>query len=331
MSEQNEANTPSHQGTQADLRRKRVLKWLPATIGLIIFVLLVVVSIPDLLSNVFGHAGPQASCAISPAPASSPDLGLTGKNSQLVTATLESGQMEEVDFGRSVTSRAVTVYLELSSIPSGSAYFHVRINPFVRSDDAMLRPQNIVASAVRDGTTLLLNVCFNRSGSRNATLGDPGSYTGSVTIDDSRLSSPASVPITVTMQYSNGVFLLWLYFGAVIPGAWCIWVIREKRDGASSAFSLDFLRWAKSINGVVAIVAGSVSAFAVYMAVYLRDPTWGSSALQPLTLYGGMFSAFVTTSGLASLTGKAPAGPTELNHSPASRHGTDASPPSATS
>ena len=250
----------------------------------------------------FGRAAPQASCAVLPASVSAPDPGLLGKNSQLVTAKLESGQVEEVDFGRSVTSRAVTVYLDLSSIPSGSAYFHVRINPFARSDDAMLRPQNIVASAERDGTTLLLNVCFNRNGGRNTNLGDPGSYAGSVTIDDSRLSSPVSVPVTVTMQYPNGVFLLWLYFGAIIPGAWCMWVIREKRDG--DALSRDFPAWAKSIDGVVAIVAGSVSAFAVYIAVYLRDPTWGSSALQPLTLYGGMFSAFVTTSGLASLTGK---------------------------
>lgn len=106
------------------------------------------------------------------------------------------------------------------------------------------------------------------------------------------------------MQYPNGLFLLWLYFGAVIPGAWCVWVIKAKRDGSGSAFSETFLTWASQIDGVVAIVAGGVSSFAVYMAVYLRDPTWGSSALQPLTLYGGMFSAFVTTSGLASLTGQ---------------------------
>jgi hypothetical protein len=303
MSELNEANESRPQDEQPAQRSKPVLKWL-ALVLLIVLVFLVVVSIPDLLSNMFGHAAPQASCATSPALASPPDPGLIGENSQLVTATLESEQMEEVDFGRSVTSRSVTVYLDLSSTPSGSAFFHVRINPFVRSDDATLRPQNIVASAERDGTTLLLNVCFNRSGGRNTNLGDPGSYAGSVTIDDSRLSSPVSVPITVTMQYPNGVFLLWLYFGTVIPGAWCVWVINAKRDGTSGALSRDFLKWAKSINGVVAIVAGGVSAFAVYMAVYLRDPTWGSSALQPLTLYGGMFSAFVTTSGLASLTGK---------------------------
>jgi hypothetical protein len=81
-----------------------------------------------------------------------------------------------------------------------------------------------------------------------------------VTLDDSRLSAPVTVPITVPMQYTNGVFLLWLYAFAVIPGAWCLWVIREKRDGNQSAFSLDFLKWIFTVNGIVAIVSGSVAA-----------------------------------------------------------------------
>jgi hypothetical protein len=116
--------------------------------------------------------------------------------------------------------------------------------------------------------------------------------------------------MTVTMQYSNGVFLLWLYFAAVIPGAWCVWVLRSNRQGTQSALSRDFFAWATSVNGLVALVSGSIAAFAVYTGVYLRDPTWGYSGLQPLTLYGGMFSAYVTTSGLASLTGqKTPADP----------------------
>jgi hypothetical protein len=173
----------------------------------------------------------------------------------------------------------------------------------MRSDDASLRPKDIAAYARADGQILILRVCFYRNGIQNTNIGDPGLYSGSVTLDDSRLIAPVTVPITVTMQYTNGVFLLWLYVLAIIPGAWCLWVIREKRDGDQRAFSLDFLKWVFEVNGIVAIVSGSVAAFAVYVAVYLRDPTWGSSALQPVTLYGAMFSAFVTTSGLASLTG----------------------------
>ena len=278
------------------------LKWL-AVIPLIIFLVLVGLSIPDLVANMSGPESPPADCTASSAPSGLPNTSPSSTTSQPATANLEGGQTEEVDFGRSLTTRSITIYLDMSSTPNGSSYFHVHTNAFVRSDDAILRPQDISAYAERDGKTLLVNVCFKRTGYGNLSLGDPGSYVGSVTIDDSRLSTPVSVPITVTMQYPNGVFLLWLYFGAIIPGAWCIWVIRTKRDSDTKALSWDFLKWATSINGIVSIVTGSVTAFAVYMAVYLRDPTWGSSALQPLTLYGAMFSAFVTTSGLASLTG----------------------------
>jgi hypothetical protein len=296
-------NESEPENTKSDQRSKKVTKLVTALL-LIGFAVLVAVSIPDVVSNLAGHTPPAESCTTNPVSASSTSFSQVGPSSKPVTATLESGQREEVDFGRSVTSRATTVYLDLSSAPGGSKYFHVRINQFLRSDDAVLRRADITATAERDETTLLLNVCFSRSGHRNSDLGDPGSYSGSVTIDDSRISSPVAVPLTVTMQYPNGLFLIWLYVAAIAPGAWCLWVIRAKRNGSGGALSWDFLEWAKSINGVVAIVAGGVSAFAVYTAVYLRDPTWGSSALEPLTLYGAMFSAFVTTSGLASLTGE---------------------------
>lgn len=254
-------------------------------------------SFPDLVANMFSHPPPAKCAALPPA-----GPGNSGEKARTVTATLEEGQREEIDFGRSITARTVTFYLDLNAAPVGPASFTTRTNAFVRSDDAPLSPAEIHAKAERVGTTLLVSVCFTRTGSTQTNLGDPGSYLGSVTVDDGRLTTPVTIPMTVTMQYTNGVFLLWLLLGAIVPGAWCIWVIRKKRGNGSRAFSTDFFNWAFSIDGVIAIVVGSVTAFSVYMAVYLRDPTWGSSALQPLTLYGSMFSAFVTTSGLASLT-----------------------------
>ena len=280
-------------------------KWLVVALFLlVVFAGFVVASFSDLKANLLAHPTAQARCSRTHGKTGVSYAGSTKGSVDVISAKLQRGQREEVDFGRSLTSRTIILYLNMSATPKGPAYFHARPNSFVRADDADLRPQDIAASVREDGRTLILKVCFYRNGIRTTNLGDPGSYSGSITIDDSRLSTPVYVPITVTMQYANGVFLLWLYFGAIIPGAWCLWVIKGKRDGNQGAFSLDFLRWAVTINGLVAIVAGSVAAFAVYIAVYLRDPTWGSSALQPLTLYGGMFSAFVTTSGLASLTGK---------------------------
>jgi hypothetical protein len=210
-----------------------------------------------------------------------------------------------------MTSRSVTLYLDLSTAIPRYMHFHVLVNPFTRADDASLQDprRNIVVSAISDGKVLLLNACFRRSGNQSVSLGDPGSYSGSVTLDDNRLAAPVTVPITVTMQYPNGVFLLWLYAGAIIPGAWCLWVIRDKPAGTEDALGPKFFKWLITVYGVVAVVAGSVAAFAVYVAVYLRDPTWDGSTLHVLTLYGSMFSAFVTTAGIASLTGGKTAGP----------------------
>jgi hypothetical protein len=302
------------------INRPRVRKWLLVGAMLALPIgLLVYLSFSDLIAALSGSAT-HNSCSSVAALSRERDIGSAGPTAGKVTAKLQPGQREEVDFGRSMTARTLTLYFSLSTVPSGPAYFHVRTGAFVRADDARLSSsaQNIVASAKGVESTLILNVCFNRGNSPETYLGDPGSYAGSVTVDDGRLSALVTVPITVTMQYPSGVFLLWLYFGAIIPGSWCLWVIKGERDGDESALGLEFLKWVITVDGVVAVVAGGFAAFAVYIAVYLRDPTWGSSALQPLTLYGGMFSAFVTTAGIASLTGR---GSRARTPAPASRPG----------
>lgn len=273
-------------------RWAKPLVWVLVFLGL---VAAVVLSLPDLNSLLHSH---QSSLA---APCGSSAKVAPTPSSPTVTAKLLSGQRAEADFGRALISRTLILDFSLSAVPAGGTAFHVTQNQFLRSDDASLNPNDIAVKANRAGKVLVLSVCFDRN-VKNQPLGDPGSYSGSVTIDDSRLGSPVIVPLTVTLQYSNWAFLLWLYFAAAIPGIWCVWVLRSGRNGTDGALSLSFFTWAKTVSGLVAIVAGGIAAFAVFTAVYLRDPTWGYSGLQPVTLYGGMFSAFVTTSGLASLT-----------------------------
>jgi hypothetical protein len=289
------------------LTQSRTLVTYAAAATIVIVGVLVFLSWPDLL-GAFPNSAALGSCPTAPSTTGHGLEGATALRAGSEAAKLLPSQRETVDFGRSMTSRVIILDLSLTVAIPRTTYFHVRVNPFIRADDAQLRDtsQNLVAMAKSDWKTLLLTVCFRRDGNRNTNLGDPGTYVGSVTIDDSRLITPVTVPITVTMQYPNGTFLLWLYVAAILPGAWCLWVIRDKPRGADPAFSRKFFDWLFTINGVVAIVAGSVAAFAVYVAVYLRNPTWGSSALQALTLYGAMFSAFVTTAGIASLTGLTP-------------------------
>jgi hypothetical protein len=300
-------SVPAARQSEESVKTKTRKVWAWLLVGVVLvasFGFLVYLSFPDVLAAL-SNSATRVTCSSVPTPSSGREVGSAGPTVGKVTAKLQPGQEEEVDFGRSMTSRILILYFNLSTAASGPPYFHTMTGAFVRADDASLSlAHNEVVSAMSDGSTLILYVCFNRSTNPKAYLGDPGSYTGSVTIDDSRLSAPVTVPITVTMQYPNGVFLLWLYFGAIIPGAWCLWVIKGKRDGDLPALGLlAFLKWVFSVDGLIAVVTGSVAAFAVYVAVYLRDPTWGSSALQPLTLYGGMFSAFVTTANIASLTG----------------------------
>jgi hypothetical protein len=304
-------------------RSRRRQTWVTRIVrGVVLVAVLVVIglSIPDLASNMSGHSTPTLACGDTspptPAPAATPKTsppatapvmpilkaGTAPIGAATITAKPLAAQRGEVDFGRALTVRTLTVDLSLSPAPSTGTSFKVHANQFLRADGASLNLSDVTPTAVSDGQNLILTVCFARD--KTAPLGDPGSYTGSVTIDDSKLKAPVTIPITVTMQYSNGVFLLWLVLAAIVSGAWCVWVLRSNRDGSTGAFTRDFFSWAKTVNGLVALVAGSVAAFAVYNAVYLRDPTWGYSGLQPLTLYGGMFSAYVTTSGLASLTGR---------------------------
>jgi hypothetical protein len=278
---------------------KAYSKWLARAAVIIVLAALVVTGILDVLSI---PTTKQADCtAASTAPKGK--VGSPGAGSGTLVAKLRQGQREEVDFGRSIASKSLTVYLDLSTPAATSSYFWVRADQFVRSDDATLFANDIVASAHGDGSALQVDLCFIRgNGHTTPTLGDPGSYMGSVTVDDSRLRAPITIPITVTIQFINGTLLIWLYVAAIIPGIWCLWVLNTQRDGTCGAFDLKIFDWLVEVSGVVSVVAGAVAAFAVYIATYLRDPTWGSSALQPLTLYGAMFSAFVTTAGITHLT-----------------------------
>jgi hypothetical protein len=214
-------------------------------------------------------------------------------------AKLREGQLGEVDFGRGIKAKNLVLFLDVTGTSKGTPLLHVRTNVFRRDDDARLDPVRIVPRAALIGRTAQLSVCFGRKDNR---LGDPGTYRGSITLDDSRMGNEVTVPITVTMQYIHGVILWWLFLPVIIPGSWALWVLHTKRNPADDALVPGFVRWLFTVGGVVSVVTGSVAAVGVYIGTYLRDPTWGSSALQVPTLFGAMFSAFVTTAGITQLS-----------------------------
>jgi len=257
-----------------------------------------------------GHGGcPNPPSHVGPVgarPATSALDRALGRGSAAVK--LRAGQKLTLGFGRSTTARSLTVLLDYSGqLKSPGVALNSRVDPFIRDDDAPLHPGNITAAARVDGQSVILTVCFGRRGNH---LGDPGTYTGSVTLDDNRMAAPVTVPVTVTMQYVHGVVLLWLLAFTVLPGTWVLWVVHSRRDPGVSAFAPGaLLDWVVTVGGIVAVVTGGVAAFAVYTASYLKDPTWGTSALQFLTLFGAMFSAFITSAGVTQL-GRIAAPPT---------------------
>lgn len=220
------------------------------------------------------------------------------------TAKLREGHITQIDFGRALQTKTLILYLDLSNTLNGPTRLNTRVDTFRRDDDGRLSTERVVPDASADGQTVQLSLCIGRADDR---LGDPGSYTGSITLDDSRLANAVTVPITVTMQYVHGVVLWWLFAAVILPGTWALWVLHTQRQQNKPAFAMkDLLTWVLSVGGITSITSGTVAACAVYIATYVRDPTWGSSALQPVTLFGAIFSAFVTTAGLTQLTRGAP-------------------------
>jgi hypothetical protein len=68
--------------------------------------------------------------------------------------------------------------------------------------------------------------------------------------------------------------------------------LRQKKE-EEYAISFGFFKWCGSMLGVLSIAVGTIAAFATYNATYLHSDSWGSSAQQPITLLGAMFTAFV--------------------------------------
>jgi hypothetical protein len=212
-------------------------------------------------------------------------------------------------FGRATGPKSLILYFSVNpQLPPDVKYLEVRVDSFRRSDDARLNARIfsaksgdqddlIQAFAKPDGREIRLEVCFGRQGGR---LGNPGTYSGSVTLTDLRLASDVSVPVTVTLQYTHGAVLLWLILLVAVPGTWLLWLTkRPDTNSDESALNWDWLTWLKTVGGVIATATGTVAAFSVYVATYLKDPTWGTSPYQLIGLYGAMFSAFVATSGIA--------------------------------
>jgi hypothetical protein len=232
-------------------------------------------------------AGEPADTSCPPAPAAS-TVSTKAKPAKLV---LINGQVTTLAFNRSLTTKMLTVQYGISGTIYEylkHPYLRVSTQSFVRSDQAALPPGRIQAAAWYQDGRVLLSLCVDRSGGK---LADPGTYQGTVSIVDQRVSR-VDVPITVTLAYPSWQLVLELLVLASIGGTWYIWVLQQKKPLALP-FGAEFLRYCISMIGVLSIAAGVIAALGVYSATYLSGVDWGSSATQPLALLGAMFGAFL--------------------------------------
>ena len=175
---------------------------------------------------------------------------------------------------------------------AGSTDLTLDVSQFTRqTGGATLRVDAVRAKAVRVGDRVRLTLCVNHG---TSSLGDPGSYAGSISIIDPRIARvDLPLEVTIAWPYWPGALLLCLL--AILAGTFVAWVVRAKPSEDSHFKLSDFLDWVARLIGVVTVAVGTVAALTAYAATYLGNPVWGSSSTDVITLLGACFTAFVGT------------------------------------
>lgn len=153
-------------------------------------------------------------------------------------------------------------------------------------------------ATVRQPHRVLLTVRFDR---RNARLGRPGNYLGTVSIVDSRVSR-VDVPFTVSLAYPWWQFVGALLLAMLVLATMYLWLLRG--SFGSRELTLDDLqRWLFSRNALLSVGTGVAGAISVWTATYFSNPSWGASATAATALFGATFSAFVAAATAVTAAG----------------------------
>ena len=263
--------------------------------------------------------------------ATSPGCGFASGGSLPVTqhATFKltdpnAGTTHTIAFGRSRGTRTTTLDLSpvgaaspsatsatssgvsAKPLPNNENLVAVVTGPFTRSDGETLDPRLIYTNAQVEGGQVTLTVCARRVNRANPTenLGEPGSYAGTVSIAGTDVVR-SDVPMAVTLAYPAWQLVLELVVLTLMPAAWYLWILHGASSSQGSAVAWALLSYCVSRVGFLSLAVGAIAAFSVYSATYLSSATWGVAALQPLALYGAMFTACVAAAGGVHLASKA--------------------------
>jgi hypothetical protein len=225
--------------------------------------------------------------------------------------TIKDDQKLTLAFGRAREQRVRTVAFTVEgSLPAGTTTLSTTHSAFSREgDDAQIPASDVKSRARKVGDEVQVDVCFDRA----AHSVDPGSYIGTVTIDDPAVATTSvGMTLTFSFPYWSRVFALSL----VVAFAASVYVFGLRKNLFTADAVLvrrqtigDYLAWAGSGNGLLTIVVGGAAAFTAYSATYLQAEAWGETPAQLLSLIGATASGFVA----AGTAGRLAAGgaPTE--------------------
>jgi hypothetical protein len=146
---------------------------------------------------------------------------------------------------------------------------------------------------------VVLDVCFNRT---DPEFGQPGSYTGVVTISDPRVTI-TDVTYSVTMSYPWWQLVAAVLLAMFPPAILYVWFLRGSFTSHTGLKLGNFQEWIFSRVGLMAIGAGVAAAVGIFSATYAGAEEWGSNYTAATALFGATFSAFV-----AAATGVTAAG-----------------------
>jgi hypothetical protein len=241
-----------------------------------------------------------------------------------VALALTPDQPTTLKMGRSRTKRSLDVdYRPAASTTAAGAagstqvadplaaldgkYLRVDVSQFRRSDDdARLNAGKVIGTARVLGGQVRVTLCVDRRSASltNSALGDAGSYSGSISIIDPRISR-IDLPVTVLLAYPAWPVVLLLVLAAILAAAWASYIAKAgKTDNAT----FEWRAWIASTTtsiGIISIFAGTAAALAAYNGTYLASDQWQARPQDAIALVGASFTAFLAATTALHVAGMA--------------------------
>jgi hypothetical protein len=186
------------------------------------------------------------------------------------------------------TGRLPVTFRSDIPLPSASPRNPIRVEAELTHEDAGSAHHALVPSANVSGGDLRVLLCIDPKKLV------PGSYTGTVRVDDPRLS-PASASFTVSLQYERW-WLIALGYGLLlmIAGTGVVWLgtLRARSLPLNRIQVREDLGQFLRLNAY-GVLLGLAAAFAVWRTQYLGDETWAGTLNEHLGLLAAIGPAYI--------------------------------------